>query len=102
MGIRYLSGEMPTLTSKSLLCSLALSSKLAFSQEESCMNQRIIGGQTINDGQPPFDAEWIVGISMGCGGSWIDQETVLTAAHCFGSQPSASQSFNLYEKDEDG
>ena len=71
-------------------------------QENECMNQKIIGGQSINEGQPPFDAEWIVGISMGCGGSWIDQETILTAAHCFGNQPSASQSYAIYEKDQDG
>jgi secreted trypsin-like serine protease len=71
-------------------------------QENECMNQKIIGGQSINDGQPPFDAEWIVAISMGCGGSWIDQETILTAAHCFGDQPSASHSYAIYEKDQDG
>ena len=68
-----------------------------------CMDTpKIIGGQQIDQGQPPFEAEWIVGLSMGCGGSWINQETILTAAHCFGSQPSAGQSFSVYSKGQDG
>ena len=94
------SGEMPTFGTKAL-CSLALASQV-YSQNNDCMAQKIIGGQSINDGQPPFDAEWIVNINMGCGGSWINQETVLTAAHCFGSQPNAGNSYSLSEKDADG
>ena len=39
---------------------------------------------------------------MGCGASWIDQEHILTAAHCFGNQPSANQQFSVSMKTEDG
>jgi secreted trypsin-like serine protease len=67
-----------------------------------CLNQKIIGGQDIHTGDSPFDAEWIVGISMGCGGSWINQETILTAAHCFGNQPTASQQYSITKKTADG
>ena len=34
---------------------------------QSCDMDRIIGGNAIQDGNPPFEAEWIVGLSMGCG-----------------------------------
>ena len=65
-------------------------------------NNRIIGGQAITDGQPPFQADWILNLNMGCGASWIDQEHILTAAHCFGNQPSANQQFSVSMKTEDG
>ena len=49
----------------------------------SCDSKRIVGGQSITDNDSPFNANWLVGISMGCGGVWIDENTILTAAHCF-------------------
>ena len=72
------------------------------SSNNNCLNQKIIGGQEIGVGNSPFDAEWIVALSMGCGASWINQETILTAAHCFGSQPGPNNQYSAYKKDIDG
>ena len=33
---------------------------------------RIIGGQSVSTGDPPFQANWIVSIN-GCGGAWIEK-----------------------------
>ena len=59
-------------------------------------NSRIIGGESINTGNSPFEARWMVYLGMGCGGSWIGPDTILTAAHCFGEQPSANSVTNIY------
>ena len=75
--------------------------KSVFSQS-TCGSNRIIGGQDITSGSPPFSADWIVYLSMGCGGSWIDQEHILTAAHCFPANPTSSNVYQIYSKQSDG
>ena len=72
------------------------------STSSSCNVDRVIGGQSINEGSPPFDADWIVSLSMGCGGSWIDQEHILTAAHCFNKNELSWKSYGASKKSEDG
>lgn len=41
----------------------------------------IVGGEPAEDGEYP----WMVRLSMGCGGSLLTDQIVLTAAHCVGS-----------------
>lgn len=41
----------------------------------------IVGGETAAEGEYP----WMVRLSMGCGGSLLTDQIVLTAAHCVGS-----------------
>ena len=53
--------------------------------ESENVNARIVGGSSNLDDNLPFESmtEWILYLSMGCGASWIDKNTILTAAHCF-------------------
>jgi len=62
---------------------------------------RIIGGQTVLNGNPPFQANWIVSVD-GCGGAWIAQDTILTAAHCFYPKPANDTELEIFERDETG
>ena len=62
---------------------------------------RIIGGQTISNGNPPFQANWIVSVD-GCGGAWIAQDTILTAAHCFYPKPANDTELEIFERGETG
>jgi secreted trypsin-like serine protease len=41
----------------------------------------VVGGEPAADGESP----WMVHLSMGCGGSLLTNQVVLTAAHCLGS-----------------
>ena len=68
-----------------------------------CSNKRIVGGQSIDENGSPFSADWIVSMSMGCGGSWISENYVLTAAHCFPNRKlDQSDVWELFGKDGDG
>ncbi len=49
-------------------------------------DQRIVGGNDAESGDYP----WLVELSNGCGGSLIDRQIVLTAAHCTDGQSASS------------
>ena len=63
---------------------------------------RIIGGHDITNNNPKFQADWIVYLSMGCGGSWIGENTILTAAHCFGTNINPGSTYYVYGKNSTG
>ena len=68
-----------------------------------CTSNRIVGGQSIHENGSPFTANWLVSISMGCGGAWINENTILTAAHCFPNRDlHQGDVWQLYEKNEEG
>ena len=63
-------------------------------------NTRIIGGEPITSGESPFNPSWIVYIEpVGCGGSWINPHTIITAAHCFDTM---NEKYDLYSKSTNG
>ncbi|CAB4025741.1 mannan-binding lectin serine protease 1-like, partial [Paramuricea clavata] len=45
---------------------------------------RIVGGKIANEGSWPWAVRILIGDKHACGGTLINQEFVLTAAHCFG------------------
>ena len=66
-------------------------------ESEQTIDTRIVGGSSDLEQNLPFQSmtEWILYISMGCGASWIDQNTILTAAHCFDFENDENTGYRL-------
>ena len=65
--------------------------------ENYSIDTRIVGGSEDLETDLPFESltEWILYISMGCGASWIDANTILTAAHCFDFETDEDTGYRL-------
>lgn len=48
----------------------------------SIKDPKIIGGETVKNGEAPYQVAIIRNGAFHCGGVWIDAKRVLTAAHC--------------------
>ncbi|XP_066577170.1 serine protease 33-like [Amia ocellicauda] len=74
-----------------VIAGLLLSLSGADGQSDVCgrppLNTRIVGGQNASRGAWPWQASLQIGKFHVCGGSLINNQWVLTAAHCFQSRP---------------
>ncbi|XP_051994636.1 polyserase-2-like [Xyrauchen texanus] len=77
-----------TLLTKGCECQLSVCGRAP-------LNTRIVGGQNAPDGAWPWQASLHNVHGHFCGGSLINQEWILTAAHCFPGNPDPS-AFTVY------
>ncbi|XP_046721875.1 serine protease 27-like isoform X2 [Silurus meridionalis] len=77
-----------------VLCGLLLNSTGSFAQVDGCgqapLNTKIVGGQDAVPGSWPWQVSIQTGGRHFCGGSLINQNWVLSAAHCFKSVSAGS------------
>src|SRR5262245_65609731 len=67
-----------TIVSVTAVLGAAAGQAVAAPSSADDVQPQVIGGTPAAQGEFP----WVVRLSMGCGGSMITQELVLTAAHC--------------------
>ncbi|KAF7697969.1 hypothetical protein HF521_004479 [Silurus meridionalis] len=89
-----------------VLCGLLLNSTGSFAQTDGCgqapLNTKIVGGQDAVSGSWPWQVSLQTGGSHFCGGSLINKNWVLSAAHCFKSVSAGSFTLVLGMQNLDG